>query len=126
MKRRVTTTICIALLSSAWLVGCSSNPISSSASAGAKQAQSTQAPDGDTIIPLASVPQAALDAVTATQPGGTIIAAEREDENGTTVYELHVQQPGGTVVEVETDAQGNIQSTEPAEKGRPGSTTIGT
>ena len=122
--KSIAITLFVALLSSTWLVGCSSNPTSS---VGAKQAQSNQSQDGDILIPLTSVPQAALDAVTAAQPGGTIIGAEREDEKGVTVYELQVRQPNGTVIEVETDAQGTILGTEAQEKEntRPGSAVIG-
>ncbi len=101
------------------------NPLSSADPTTAKQAQSSQTQDGDLLIPLDSVPQAAIDAVMAAEPGGTITAAEREIEKGVTVYELHVQRANGSVVEVETDAQGNILETEAAERGRPGSTTIG-
>ena len=78
------------------------------------------------MIPLSSVPQTVLDAVTQAEPGGTIIAAEREIEKGVTVFELHVRRQNGTVVEIETDASGKILSTEPhvdegGIRGRPGS-----
>ena len=109
MERTIMKAISIAFLSSTLISGCSSNPLSSP-----KLAQSqTEAQDGDVSIPVASVPQSALDAVLRAEPGGTIIRAESEIENGVTVYELHVRRQNGTIIEVESDAQGKILGKEP-------------
>ncbi len=57
---------------------------------------------------MTSVPQAVIDAVNRSEPGGTIISAESETEKGVIVYELHVRRQNGTVIEVESNAKGKI------------------
>ena len=114
MARTIMKAISIAFLSSTLISGCLSNPMSSKDQALSKLAQAqTETQDGDVSIPVDSVPQAALDAVMRAEPGGTIIRAERETENGVVVFELHVRKQNGTVIEVESDAQGKILGTEP-------------
>ena len=113
MKRTILQTISVVFLSSTLIFGCSPNPLSSGDQALSKLAQSqTETQDGDVLIPVGSVPQSAIDAVMRAEPGGTILSAESEIENGVTVFELHVRRQNGTVIEVEVDAQGKILETE--------------
>ena len=126
MEHTIVKAISIAFLSSTLISGCSSSPLSSEDQALSKLTQSqTEAQDGDVSIPVDSVPQSVLDAVLQAEPGGTIIRAEREREDGVIVFELHVRKQNGTVIEVEADAQGKILEIEPHDndegvRGRPG------
>ncbi len=53
------------------------------------------------------LPQVVIDAVNQAMPDGTIVAATREKENGTTVYEVEVVVDGQSF-EVEVDTEGRV------------------
>ena len=121
MGRTTLTAVSIAILSTATMIGCGKNPVSSAKVAQAQAGGN----DGDVTIALDAVPKPAIDAVTQAYPGGSIIRSESEQENGETVYELHVRKQDGSLIEVEVNAQGKILETEKGGeddgvRGRPG------
>lgn len=68
--------------------------------------------DGEEVeVPLGEVPQAAIDAAKAAVPGIVFGEAEREVENGVTVYSLEGE-AGGVEYEVEVTADGKVNEVE--------------
>lgn len=102
----------------------------SSGSAGQEEALDTEAgkdqEDNDTeetenetegsVVALSQVPQAVLGVVRKAYPDGTVLSAERDDEDGPTTYELRLKLKDGSVVEVETDQDGNVLETTDADQ----------
>ena len=97
--KRTTQAVCASALI-ALVAGCSDNssvPVAiSDSSAGAKSAQEDS-----------GLPQNIIDAVNEAKPGGTIVAATIEKEDGKTVYEVKVE-ADGQLWEVEVSAKGKV------------------
>lgn len=97
--KRTTQAVCASALI-ALIAGCSDNssvPVAiSDSSAGAKSAQEDS-----------GLPQNIIDAVNEAKPGGTIVAATIEKEDGKTVYEVKVE-ADGQLWEVEVSAKGKV------------------
>jgi hypothetical protein len=70
-----------------------------------------EAGDADESVPLDQVPEVAKTAAAAAMPGVTFTGAEKEVEDGTTVYSL-LGEADGKPVEIEVTADGRVTEIE--------------